>query len=434
MNIIELIEKKKRGKEFSFDEWKFIVDGYMNDVIPDYQMSALFMAIYFKGMTLEETIDLTDLTVKSGDHLDFSDISNNFVDKHSTGGVGDKITLILLPILAAAGIECAKLSGRGLGKTGGTIDKLESIPGFDANLSSEKFEELIRKNKVAISGQTKNLTPLDGKMYALRDITATIDIIPLIAVSIVSKKIAAGANHIILDVKCGEGAFMEDLASAKKLASTMRDVGKHLGRNISCVITNMNQPLGRAVGNAVEVIESIEFLKGNYTNDLRDLVFEQAALALLKTKKCKTREDAISFVKELIASGEALNQFGKIIEAQNGNSNVLNDYSLFPQAQNKVEIKSAQEGFVSNISAIKVSKACKLLGAGRIVKNAPIDLAAGVFLNKKYGEFVNKNDTIATLYFNKDENAEEAKQLVQTAFDFNLNKPKEQTMIYEIIE
>jgi len=433
MNIIELIEKKKQAKALTNEEWAFVVSGYLSGAIPDYQMSALLMAVYFTGMSVEETVCLTDLTVKSGDRLDFSDISSDIVDKHSTGGVGDKITLILLPLLSAAGVVTAKLSGRGLGKTGGTIDKLESIPGFRAELSSEEFANLIRKNGVAISAQTKNLTPADGKMYALRDITATIDIIPLIACSIVSKKIASGANHIILDVKCGEGAFMTDIESAKKLAVLMQEVGKRLGRNFTCVITNMSAPLGRAVGNAVEVEEVIEFLKGNSTFDLEELVYEQATIALIETHKFEEKTAAKEYLKKLISSGAALEKFKEIISAQGGDTKIVDDYTLFPKASCKIEITSPKTGYVSKISALNISKACKMLGAGRIIKNAPIDYAAGVYLNKKQCEYTNEGETIATLYYNKAEDIEQIKQLVVSAFEFSQSPVEQPVMIYKII-
>ena len=433
MNIIEIIEKKKHAQALTNEEWSFVVSGCLSGEIPDYQLSALFMAIYFTGMNVEETVCLTDLMVKSGDRLDFSDISSDVVDKHSTGGVGDKVTLILLPLLSASGVVTAKLSGRGLGKTGGTIDKLASIPGFRAELGSEEFSDLIRQNGVAISAQTKNLTPADGKMYALRDITGTIDIIPLIACSIVSKKIAAGANHIVLDVKCGEGAFMPDIESAEKLATLMQTVGKRLGRNLSCVITNMSAPLGRAVGNAVEVVEVIEFLKGNSTKDLEELVYEQAAIALVESHKFSDKTEAKGYLKQLVASGAALEKFKEIISAQGGNSGVVDDYTLFPQASCKIEIPSPQTGYVSKISAFKIAIACKMLGAGRFVKNAPIDYAAGIYLNKILGEKTQTGDTIATLYYNKAEDLEQIKQLAASAFEFSSSPVEQPVMIYKII-
>ena len=433
MNIIELIEKKKLGKKYSKDELEFIVDGYLSGEVTDYQMSAILMAIYFRGLDMEETTILTDLTVKSGKVLDFSKVSQDVVDKHSTGGVGDKITLILLPLLAAAGVTTAKLSGRGLGNTGGTIDKLESIPNFTTELTTEKFIELITKNKVAIGAQTSDLTPADGKMNALRDVTSTVDIIPLIACSVVAKKIASGANHIILDVKCGEGAFMQNIQSAKELALTMTEVGKRLGRNIGCLITNMSQPLGRAVGNALEVIEVIEFLKGNMETDLKELTFEQAAAAIIKSKVSTSKEEAFEILEHLISSGKALQEFKKIIEAQNGNSKVIDDYSVFGNVQHKIEIKTNIDGFVNNISAQKIAKACKILGAGRTKKSDPIDYNVGVYLNKKYGEKVEKNETIATLYVNDTKHLDEAKQLTQEAFSISENAPDKLIMIYDSV-
>ena len=431
MNILELIEKKKCGYKYTKEELQYIVEGYLSGEITDYQMSAILMAIYFKGLDIEETTTLTDLTVKSGKVLDFSEISKNVVDKHSTGGVGDKITLILLPLLAAVGVTTAKLSGRGLGNTGGTIDKLESIPNFNTNLSTEKFVELIKKNKVAINAQTQDLTPADGKMYALRDVTATVDIIPLIACSVVAKKIASGADHIILDVKCGEGAFMTNIDDAKKLAETMTEVGKRLGRNIGCLITNMSMPLGRAVGNALEVIEVIEFLKGNMVDDLKELTFEQASSAMIKSGVASSKAEAVEMLEEVIKSGQALTKFKDIIEAQDGNSKVIDDYSLLGTVEQKIELKAKVDGYINDISAHKIAKACKLLGAGRTKKSDPIDYAVGVYLNKKYGDKVEKEETLATLYVNSTTNLKDSQNLVEQAFTISKNKPNKIVMIYD---
>lgn len=431
MNIIELIEKKKQGKKYSFEDLKFIVDGYLSGDVADYQMSAILMAIYFNGLDIEETTMLTDLTVKSGRVLDFSDVSSDVVDKHSTGGVGDKITLILLPLLAAAGVSSAKLSGRGLGNTGGTIDKLESIPGFNTEISTEKFVALIKENGVAIGAQTSDLTPADGKMYALRDVTATVDIIPLIACSVVSKKIASGANHIILDVKCGEGAFMTDLNSAKKLAEMMTEIGKRLGRNVGCLITNMSMPLGRAVGNALEVYEVIEFLKGNMPEDLKELTFEQAAAAMIKSGVSKSKGEAFDVLEKLIASGKALEKFKEIIEAQGGDGSVIREPFKLLTAHKKMELRTIKEGYVSNISAQKIAKACKILGAGRTKKGEKIDYAVGIYLNKKYGEKVSEGEVVATIHYNDVKNLNEAFELVMQAFSFQKTEPEKLRMIYE---
>jgi len=490
MNIVELIEKKKRGGEYSFKELKYIVENYMSGEIADYQMSAILMAIHFQGLSIEETAHLTELTVKSGKILDFSEISSDVVDKHSTGGVGDKITLILLPLLAAAGVCTAKLSGRGLGFTGGTIDKLESIPGFNTDLKTDEFCELVKSQKGAIAAQTADLTPADGKMYALRDVTATVDIIPLIACSVVSKKIASGANHIVLDVKCGNGAFINNIEQAEVLAGTMVEIGKRLGRNICCLITNMNMPLGRAVGNSLEVIEVIEFLKGNTCDDLAELTYEQAALSIMLCKKRgsfqmengkwkmenepspeflssflakkfsplpegegKSSEDTshhnnfpfsifhfpfeknatIEYLKSLVKSGEALKKFKSIIENQGGDSRILDDYSLLPHSGKQVEVKAKCYGYVSDISAIKIAKACKLLGAGRTRKEDSIDYGAGIYLNKKYGEKVSAGETIATLHVNDEKNLAESVNLVEEAYSLQNDPPPKLEMIYKRI-
>ncbi len=433
MNVIELIEKKKQGQAFSYDELKYLIENYMSGEIADYQISALLMAIYFQGMNIEETTYLTDLTVKSGAVLDFSDISPDVVDKHSTGGVGDKITLILLPLLAAAGITTAKLSGRGLGFTGGTIDKLEAIPGFNTDLKTDEFFELVKTQNTAIAAQTLDLTPADGKMYALRDVTGTVDIIPLIACSVVSKKIASGANHIILDVKCGKGAFIKDVEMAKKLADTMTQVGERLGRNVCCIITNMDMPLGRAVGNALEIIEVIEFLKGNVCDDLAELTYEIAAISLLKTKKFDNKNAAIEYLKDLVHSGKALAKFKEIIENQGGNSEILNNYNLLPQSRVKIEVKAESNGYVTDIDAIMIAKASKLLGAGRTKKTDIIDYAVGVYLNKKHGEKVTEGEAIATLHVNDEKNLAEAIELVKNAYSFSETQPEKAIMIYETI-
>ncbi len=434
MNIVELIEKKKLGKVYSYDDLKCIVNGYCRSEIPDYQMSAILMAIYFSGMNIEETTNLTDLIIKSGKTLDLSTISDEMVDKHSTGGVGDKITLILLALFAAAGVYCAKLSGRGLGYTGGTIDKLMSIPNFNCDLSSENFYNIVKKNYVAISAQNPELTPADGKIYALRDVTSTVDVIPLIASSIISKKIASGANHILLDVKCGEGSFSPTLADAVKLSETMVAVGKNLNKNITAIITDMNIPLGRAVGNALEVIEVIEFLKGNTVDDLEALSYEFAATALIQMNRYENKSEAITYLKELVFSGKALLAFKNIIENQNGDSRIIDDYNLLPQAMMQYEVKSQSDGFVANISALKIAKASKLFGAGRTKKGDSIDYSVGIYLNKKYGEKVCAGETLATLYYNSEINFEIAKELVEQAYELSQTMPLKQNMIYKIIK
>ena len=433
MKIIDVIEKKKKGGALTEEEIKFFIDGIMKGSIEDYQTSALLMAIYFNGMNIDETTWLTKYMVESGEILDLSSISDNIVDKHSTGGVGDKITLMFLPLMAAAGIYTAKLSGRGLGHTGGTIDKLESIPNFRTDLSIEEFKEKVKKHHTAIAAQTLSLAPADGKLYALRDVTSTVDIIPLIASSVVSKKIASGANHIILDVKYGSGAFLKTAKEAEELSKVMVEVGKRLNRNICAVISSMNQPLGRAIGNSVEIQEVIEFLKGNMEPDLKEITYTLCLKAFEKTGKFNKKDDAYKYLDELILNGKALEKFKEMIESQNGNSEIINDYTKLPQASIKYEVKSAQDGYVKNIDALKVAKACKNLGAGREKKSDSIDYSAGIYLTQKFGEPVAKGETIAVIYTNKEETVKDAAELILSAFEISNGEPKKQSLIYKVI-
>ncbi len=433
MKIIDIIEKKKKGGILTEEEIKFFISGVMNGSIEDYQTSALLMSIYFQGMNIDETTLLTKYMVESGEILDLSDISNNIVDKHSTGGVGDKITLIFLPLMAAAGIYTAKLSGRGLGHTGGTIDKLESIPSFRTDLTIEEFKDKVKEHKTAIAAQTLSLAPADGKLYALRDVTSTVDIIPLIASSVVSKKIASGANHIILDVKYGSGAFIKTAKEAEKLSQIMVEVGKRLGRNICAVISSMDKPLGRAIGNSVEIQEVIEFLKGNKDEDLKEITYTLCAEALEKTGVCPDKNKAFKFLDELIESGKALEKFKDIIISQNGDASVIDDYTKLPQASIKYEVKSLKDGFVSDIDALKIAKACKNLGAGREKKSDSIDYSAGIYLTQKASEPVQKGETIAVIYTNKQETIKDAENLILSAYKITNKPEKRKSLIYKII-
>lgn len=433
MKIIEIIEKKKTGKHLSEEEIKFFINGIMNGSIEDYQTSALLMAIYFNGMSIDETTYLTKYMVESGEILDLSDISDNIIDKHSTGGVGDKITLIFLPLAAAAGLYSAKLSGRGLGHTGGTIDKLESIPNFRTDLSIEEFKQKVKEHKAAIAAQTLSLAPADGKLYALRDVTSTVDIIPLIASSVVSKKIASGANHIILDVKYGSGAFIKTAKEAQHLSEIMVEIGKRLNRNICAVISSMEQPLGRAIGNSVEIQEVIEFLKGNMEPDLKEITYTLINKAFEKTGLFKTKYEAYDYLDELITSGKALEKFKEIIESQNGDSSVINDYTKLPQASIKYEVKADKDGYVKNIDALSIAKACKELGAGREKKSDSIDYSAGIYLTQKTSEPVKQGETIAVIYTNLENKVQEAANLIKSAFEISDNKPSSKSLIYKII-
>lgn len=400
MRAVDLIQKKKEGRAHTKEEIYFLVENYVKGEIEDYQMSAWLMAVCFQGLTDEETAYLTSAFVDSGDVLDFSDISPYIADKHSTGGVGDKVTIVLIPILASLGVYTAKLSGRGLGFTGGTIDKLESIPGFCCELSNEKFRSQIKNIKVAISSQSPNLTPADGKIYALRDVTATVDNKSLICASVVSKKIASGATSIILDVKYGSGAFLKTEEKARELGDLMIKTGKLLGRNIDVVISSMEQPLGYAVGNSLEIIESINFLKGNLIKDLYDVVLEIAAKTLMNCNLAKSAEDAKYKIDNVINNGLALAKFKELVEAQGGNSECINNYNLFNVGKNTFEIKASKSGKITKLDALDIAFSAKLLGAGRDKKSDSIDFGAGILLNKKLGDIVNKDDTIMTLYYN----------------------------------
>ncbi len=366
MRIVDLIDKKKQGNELSKDEINYFISSLVNNRLQDYQTSAWLMAVWLRGMSAEETANLTEAMINSGEKIDFGETGRQIFDKHSTGGVGDKVTITLIPLLAAAGIPIAKLSGKGLGHTGGTIDKLESIPNFSCRLTIEELTKQVKEIGVAIGQQTGNLTPADGILYSLRDVTATIDSMPLIASSVVSKKIAAGAGHIILDVKYGSGAFMKTPQDAVELAKLMVSIGKHLNKSIIAVVTSMEEPLGRAVGNSLEIIESIEFLKGNIIKgDIAELTYDFALLALMQTGKFIDEKTAADYLKELIHTGKALEKFKELIIAQGGNAEVINDYSKFPQAQYKIEVKSETNGYVKRIDAYKTAYGCKLLGAGR---------------------------------------------------------------------
>ena len=400
MRAVDLIQKKKEGKEHTKEEIDFLVQNYMSGNIEDYQMSAWLMAVCFKGLSDVETAHLTSAFVDSGDVLDFSSISEYVADKHSTGGVGDKVTLVLIPILAALDIYTAKLSGRGLGFTGGTIDKLESIPNFKCELTNEEFYNQIKTVKAAISSQSPNLTPADGKIYALRDVTATVDNKSLICASVVSKKIASGATSIVLDVKFGSGAFIKTPEEARELGDLMIKTGQILNRNIDVVISSMEQPLGTSIGNSLEVIEAIEFLKGFYSQDLYDITLALAYKTLLNCAKVLTIQQAKVLMDKVIKDGSALEKFREIIKAQGGNDRVIDDYKLFKKGRNKLEIKALENGYISRLVALDVAHSAKLLGAGRDKKSDKIDFGAGVILKKKTGDAVKMGDVVMELYYN----------------------------------
>lgn len=436
MRIVDLIEKKKKGFKHTREEIEFIINSVMDGSAADYQISAWLMAVYFNGMDIEETTALTRAMINSGETLDLSTISENIIDKHSTGGVGDKITIILIPILQALGIPIVKLSGRGLGFTGGTIDKLEAIPNFNCALPMEKMIEQVKEIGAAIASQTAKLAPADGKLYALRDVTATVDSMPLIASSVVSKKIASGANNIILDVKYGNGAFMKTAQDATKLSEIMVQVGKNLGKKITAVVSAMNEPLGRAVGNSLEIIETIEFLKGNTCADLEEITYKLAAISVLKMEMAKDEIEAKKMIKTVVENGKALEKFKTLIEKQNGEVDILYNYDLLPQAKNKINIISNKSGYISSIKALDIAKASKILGAGRDKKTDNIDYSVGVYLNKKAGEKVSTGDILATLYTNEkpDEIIKNAKNLCLNAFSINDKQNEAKSLIYAVID
>jgi pyrimidine-nucleoside phosphorylase/thymidine phosphorylase len=433
MRIVDLINKKKHGERLTKEEIEFVINGYTCGDLPDYQVSALLMAIYFKGMDTQEIADLTHAMVHSGDVVDLSQIQGIKVDKHSTGGVGDKISLIVIPLVASVGVPVAKMSGRGLGHTGGTIDKLEAIEGFKVELSNETFINNVNTYKMAIVGQTGNLTPADKKLYALRDVTGTIDSIPLIASSIMSKKIAAGTDAIVLDVKVGSGAFMKSLDDARELAKTMVNIGNALNRKTVAVITNMDQPLGHEVGNANEIKEAIEVLRGHGAEDETQVALTIASYMAVLGGAFKETTEAKAHFEKVIASGEAIELLKKFIEIQGGNPQVVDHPEKLPTAKYHLEIKSDMEGYIAGFDAEKVGVAAMMLGAGRRRKEDKIDFAAGITVSKKMGDHVNLGDVLCVLHSNASD-VLEVEKVVRTAFMFSSNQPEPTQYIYEIIE
>ena len=431
MRMVDLIVKKQQGKELTKEEINFIISGFTNGTIPDYQMSAFAMAVYFQDMTDNERMEMTMAMAESGDQIDLSAIEGIKVDKHSTGGVGDTTTLVLAPLVASAGVPVAKMSGRGLGHTGGTIDKLESVPGFHVEISEEKFMELVNKNKVAVVGQSGDLTPADKKIYALRDVTGTVNSLPLIASSIMSKKIASGADAIVLDVKVGAGAFMKTPEDAEKLARAMVSIGNLAGRKTMAIISDMSQPLGCAVGNTLEVEEAIETLKGNGPKDLEELCLVLGAQMVYLGGGAESLEDAKALLKEKLTNGEALEQFKIFLEAQDGNPNVVEDYSLMPQASITKDVKATESGYITEITADDIGVAAMKLVAGRETQESVIDLAAGLMLHKKVDDYVEKGDVIVTLYANFEDTAE-AEKMIQQAYHYGKEKV-EPVLIHKVI-
>lgn len=433
MRMYDLIQKKKQGDSLTKEEIDFMIDGYTKGEIPDYQMSAMMMAICFQGMTDEETLELTLAMEHSGDELDLSGIAGIKVDKHSTGGVGDKTSLVLAPMVAALGIPVAKMSGRGLGHTGGTIDKLECFPGFTTSLTEEAFIRNVNQVKLAIMGQTANLAPADKKLYALRDVTATVDQMSLIASSIMSKKLAAGSDAIVLDVKTGNGAFMKTEQDAFALAKEMVRIGNGAGRRTVAVITDMDQPLGNAVGNALEVKEAILSLNGCGPEDFMEVVYELGAQMVLLAGKAATREEAIEKLMETVKSGAALHKLAEFVEAQGGDKSYVLQPQLLPAAKYTLQVLNTQEGYVSRILAEEIGLASLALGGGRTTKDSEIDLAVGILLNKKRGDYVADNEPLAVIHANDMEKAIEAYGRVVKAYEIRSEKPDKVPMIKGIV-
>ena len=419
MRMYDLIMKKRNGEELTKEEIEFMIEGYTKEEIPDYQMSAFLMAVYFKGMTEDETVELTMAMANSGDIMDLSEIEGLKADKHSTGGVGDKTSLVLGPMVAALGVPVAKMSGRGLGHTGGTIDKLESFPGFSTDLTKEQFIQNVNSIKMAIIGQTGDLAPADKKLYALRDVTATVDNLSLIASSIMSKKLAAGADVIVLDVKTGKGAFMKKEADALALAREMVKIGTNAGKETVAIISDMDQPLGFAVGNALELKEAIDTLNGNVAKYLLELVITLGAYMLVVTKRVENIEAAREKLLGTIEDKSALKKFQEFVEAQGGDARAIDNTELLPKASIVMEIKAEEDGFVEKIETEEIGMVCLLLGGGRETKESEIDLSVGLVLHKKIGDAVKKGEVLATMYGNDLKKMEIARERFLLTYSFS---------------
>ena len=434
MRMVDLIIKKRDNLELTKEEIEFVINGYVKGEIPDYQVSAFLMAVFNQGMTDEEQYQLTKAMLESGEQIDLTSIEGVKVDKHSTGGVGDKTSLVVAPLAAAYGVKLAKMSGRGLGHTGGTLDKLESIPGFTIEVDSAHFFKQVNEIGLAIIGQTADITPADKKLYALRDVTGTIESTPLIASSIMSKKLASGADHIVLDVKVGSGAFMKDVESATKLAEAMVQIGKLANRDTVATLTDMSQPLGCAVGNSLEVIEAIETLKGNGPKDFTELCIELTAEILLIAKIANDLEDARSLVLKAINERTGLEKLRQMIKWQGGNPDVIDDYSLFGEACEVVELvyEAEQTAYVESIDALGIGNAAMILGAGRLTKDDLIDHQVGIVLNKKVGDVLKQNDLIATIYSNG-KNTNECMQRVLDAYLLTNEKVEKEPIVIKTI-
>jgi pyrimidine-nucleoside phosphorylase len=430
--MVDIIEKKRDGETLTSEEIEYVIQNYTSDEIPDYQMSALLMAIYYNGMSKEECIKLTEEILNSGKTIDLSKIKGIRVDKHSTGGVGDKVTLVLGPLVASTGLSFTKMSGRGLGYTGGTIDKLESIDGFKTNISLENFYKQVNDIKIAIIGQTEDLAPADKKIYALRDVTGTVDSIPLIASSIMAKKLAGGADKIVLDVKVGHGAFMKNKIDATILANTMVEIGKNLGKETVAYITDMNEPLGYAVGNILEVKEAIDILKGKGPKDVLEVSLALASEMLVLGKIAPNQKEARKILKEKLESEEAFKKFREFVKYQGGNVKWIDNPDLIPKAKRIIPVYLNKEGYVASLNALNIGKAARILGAGRNKKEDDIDPLVGVVLNCKVGDRVTKDTPVAYLHVN-DIKCEEALKLVTYAYKITRKRAKPLKIIHGVV-
>jgi pyrimidine-nucleoside phosphorylase len=433
MRMYDIIKKKRDGLELSSEEINYCIENYINGKIPDYQMSALLMAIYFNKMTERETLDLTKAMVNSGDIVDLSEINGIKIDKHSTGGVGDTVTLILGPMIAACNVPFVKMSGRGLGHTGGTLDKLESIEGFRVELSKEEFLSNVNKINIAICSQTSNIAPADKKLYSLRDVTATVDNISLIASSIMSKKLAIGSDAIILDVKVGSGAFMKKLDDAISLSKEMVRIGCNYGRETVAVITNMDEPLGKAIGNSLEVKEAIEVLTGKGPEDLRELCLYIGSLILVLAKKVKDQDEGIKLLREVLDNNLAYNKFVELVEYQGGNVDQVRNPELLPKSNYLLEVKSEMEGYVTSIDAEKIGICALKLGAGRETMDSAIDRSVGIVLNKKVNDKVAFGETLAYIHANDMDKAREAEKEIKSIYRINKKPNTNKKLIYGLV-
>ncbi|MBR3697703.1 MAG: thymidine phosphorylase [Clostridia bacterium] len=433
MKIIDIIEKKKNSEELSEEEIKYFIDGYTKNDITDYQAAALVMAICINGMTEKEIVYLTKAMAYSGDVLDFKDIADNTVDKHSTGGIGDKITLILSPIIASLGVSIAKMSGRGLGITGGTIDKLQSIPGYRTDITIEEFKNNVKEHGISLIGQSLNLVPADKKLYALRDSIGCTNSIPLIASSIMSKKIAAGAEHIILDVTCGSGAFMRNKKDAIIISKIMKKIGDNSGKDVMCILTNMNEPVGYSIGNSLEVVEAIKALKGEMADDVKEIILTFGAFILKMAGKGEDLIKNKDKIMEVIQNGKAYEKFKELVVAQNGDVSYIENPEKFEKAPIIIPVLSEETGYVSSLNAELIGKASVLLGAGREKKEDDIDKKVGIVLCKKVGDQLSKGDIIAYVHASNETKANETIQMIKSAYKYSKKPVRKTRVILEIL-